>query len=1288
MKKSNQKFLTKLLVFAIMFSMVVPAVEVNAYSVDYNLPESELPSLELNTAPDVTPGSEFVNVEEDGKNQISMTEARSFEVRIPVDMTFAEAVSATAIEADDFKWTLSRTEPYLSEELYPYYYEGGDMSDWKDGSKDPKDLFENINTSVVEENETVYIKLTFDSNPYYTDLSVPHGSATRTMDYIGWYKLAAVKGNDTLGSAAVKIVPYEKFRTMGEVYDEIIEMASYDSDIYVEDFSMGKSTIGYDMPYLIIAKDEEAVNNWLELCERAETVPEEVLAELNDGTLTDYQVPVMYSNIHSNESSSTDAILDFAWMLIENDTIDYDVLTGFTEEGEIRLDEQMGPEGEDGSIAIPDLIKEKATYLGFLTNEGQGVGNSGKVDMEKYYEMETNTVEVKELLDDVFFILVPEENVEGRIFMSRTATGGFDLNRDNSFQTQNETKNMQHLISKFNPVSLTELHGRVKPFQCEPCNPPHEPNFEYDLLGRHLMTGGEAFGIAAVANNDMYNSYVIPMRDYLEYTGNGNETFWPDPWDDMSTSYTPQFAMLQGCAAYTVEQPAYNDATVKACAYGQLGQSAYVAENKEGYFKAQLEIYNRGVNNFDSDNYELVGQWFADQYDVEGAEMELFRPKYEGENENNNFYPECYIIPLDRNNQKNLPAAYEMMEWLTRNDVKVLLSEKEFDFDGVTYPKGTMVVPMYQAKRSVANSALYNGTFITTWSVLYSEGITAFNKTRGFDMVTCAKPTDYAIIEAACGEVMDYEDSLYFIEQEAKSSLDNGRTKYQVIISNVSEDSAAAVNALLKDGKDVGMIIEGDNRGDFICSYDDWLTVKDDFILTGTCISKNYPEAKIITKNPVVYINGRPNPYNYGYVNYHLVTVANYNYDRQCMDLLNFETTTDIDEADIIIGASALDTAALNAVQKGIPYIGYGSGASSKLNNFFDGITRSSVSRRSMDALAYVIYPDENLINASYIAESDDILYGYGAGFFDNVPEGAEVLAQIDSELEPLEGFLCNNDVDPNSKLEDFLDGSLQAFSYKGKDKNDNDINVAFFANSLTHKVHQRDELTYISNFAFSNMLGEDYTAKEYVYKPSKPTEPTTPEEIPTLIPARLAADTFADIKETDWYADSVGRMVNLNLMVGTSPTAFAPQSIFDRGMMVTVLYRLANEPAVTGGSQFNDVAHGAWYYDAVIWGVANNIVKGYNGNYGPSDPVTREQVVTILYRYAISIGMDVSVSDVLGTFNDKEKVSDYATEAMNWAASKGIVKGTPEGMLNPKATATRAEVAAMMVRAINLFNQ
>ena len=1252
MKKNGHTFVSKALALLMALSLTLSLAVTSVGAVGIQ---------ELNPKDDPLLGTKF---SVDATISLATgAEGQEIALTIPVSGMSKSALEA-AVAAGKVELALLRddSKPYVNEALYPYAYAGGPLSSWR--TQGSTEQFTDLKLAAAEQNGKPVLSISFRANNYFyttnrstgvstPDYSVPHANGGYYIDLCGYFNLTATVSGKTVGSAPVKVSPYESFNTMWELYtelDEIVKLGTQNG-LYVKRLSMGQSTAGRDMPYLIVADSKASVDNWLKLTERAETEPDAVLKQIESGKLNDIRVPVMYSNIHSNEVAATDGVLAFAKLLVSEKTISYDVLTGFTAEGKAELQKEMGPVGKSGSVAIPDLIKDKASYLGYLTAENNGL--SGKVDLKKYYTVETNTVSIKnELLSDVFFLLVPEENVDGRTYLTRHSSNGYDLNRDNSFQTTSETANMQQLIGRYNPISFAEFHGRVKAFQCEPCDPPHEPNFEYDLLAEHLITGGEALGIAAVANNPGYNSYVIPQRDYLSYTGKGSETYWDDPWDDMSTSYTPQFAMLHGTVAYTVELPAYNDDTAQAVQYGILGNAAYVAKEKLSYLTAQVGIFQRGVKNLNSDAYELVGQWLCDQNDVEGAEMSIFRPEYTGKGQNGNFYPECYIIPLDGKNQSNLQAASDMMEWLTRNDVKVNLTTKEFTYNGVTYPAGTMIVPMYQAKRSVANGALYDGTLINGWTVLYSEGITSFNKTRGFDMATVAEPDAYKTISAACGKAMDHDDALAYLKSFTSSFT--GVKNADVIISNASEASTAAVNALLKAGKTVGMITDGAYMGDFICSYADYLTVAGDYILSATGVNGGV-NAKLIAKSPTVYVSGVPVESKEGFLYTQQIGQSfGWSYDNAAMALMGFTVTESLSKADAVAGASALSADAMAAVKSGLPYIGYSSAVAASVSELVSGAEYTKLSG-AMDCLTPVTYPTKTLVNASYIADGDDTLYAYGLGYFSKLPDGASVLVKADGSKAPTEGFIPTNTAERAAGFKAYMNGGVQGFAYQ-KD----DMNIVLFANTLTNKVHQRDEYAYISNFLFSSVLSD----KSY---------------------GTGSAVSFSDVPSNAYYAEGVAWAVAKQIADGVGGGLFEPNTDCSRAQIVTFLWRAAGSPVVNYAMNFSDVAEGEWYAEAVRWAASEGVTTGLpNGTFGVTDPCTRAQVVAFLYRYAQKAGMDVSVGEDTNilSYNDALTVQAWPVPAFQWACGAGVVQGSG-GALMPGDFCTRGQIVTMLCRAL-----
>ena len=174
----------------------------------------------------------------------------------------------------------------------------------------------------------------------------------------------------------------------------------------------------------------------------------------------------------------------------------------------------------------------------------------------------------------------------------------------------------------------------------------------------------------------------------------------------------------------------------------------------------------------------------------------------------------------------------------------------------------------------------------------------------------------------------------------------------------------------------------------------------------------------------------------------------------------------------------------------------------------------------------------------------------------------------------------------------------------------------------------------------------------------------------------------FTDVPENAWYYDAVAYAYENGWMNGTTSTTFAPGSTTSRGMIVTILHRIEGKPSIQESSAFLDVPLDAWYADAVDWAAEHGIVEGYSDTaFGPNDPITREQMAAILYRYAQYKGYDVSAKADLNKFTDADEISNYALEALQWANAEGLINGKGDGVLDPKGQATRAEAAAILMR-------
>lgn len=217
--------------------------------------------------------------------------------------------------------------------------------------------------------------------------------------------------------------------------------------------------------------------------------------------------------------------------------------------------------------------------------------------------------------------------------------------------------------------------------------------------------------------------------------------------------------------------------------------------------------------------------------------------------------------------------------------------------------------------------------------------------------------------------------------------------------------------------------------------------------------------------------------------------------------------------------------------------------------------------------------------------------------------------------------------------------------------------------------------VTVVDKYNDSIRVYESSTSGRYYF-----TMPDCNVTVKVEFTPRVMSNPFTDVRSTDWFYDAVNYVYSEGIMDGTSVYMFSPNNATSRGMLVTILWRLAGQPVVTGTS-FSDVSSSSYYYYAVLWASKYGIVDGLGNNmFGPDQAITREQFAVILYRYAQHCGYSTSANSTLVGYADSNKISSYALTAMRWACGAGLFEGDERANLNPQGQTTRAAAAKLLM--------
>ncbi len=296
--------------------------------------------------------------------------------------------------------------------------------------------------------------------------------------------------------------------------------------------------------------------------------------------------------------------------------------------------------------------------------------------------------EVKAILDNMIILFNVVQNPDGRVLGTRRNAAGFDVNRDFISQTQPESKATAALIAEWNPMVFLDLHGFVSPMLIEPCSPPHNPNYEYDLYIKWALEQAKAME-TSVLDNTGYESQ-IPFRDW-DFSEEGYY------WDDWPPIYTPMFAMYHGAYGHTLETPSEDEGGVDAHYWAVWGALNFCVENKNEMIRDQIEIFRRGFLDLPQAIIpaDIITQAAYPEFEALGIFLQEF--------------PAAYVIPVSGPMQLSPHQPAKLVQFLLDNGVQVEQSTEAFELNSVEYPKGTYIVWMDQAKRGLANTILEDG---------------------------------------------------------------------------------------------------------------------------------------------------------------------------------------------------------------------------------------------------------------------------------------------------------------------------------------------------------------------------------------------------------------------------------------------------------------------------------------------------------------------------------------------------------------------------------------------------